>query len=202
MQSAPASNTSYALKVKAPPKMCTIVIQTDLLPALSTSTVSPSTSASSPAKSTSTSTKTSTAITSSAPYLSAISRVPSKSEKTDKADTLNLTKLERTRPSHIVAARGLSRRSSHARSLSTTSGELTVDNPMDFTTSKGRERPPSSSSERKRTKKHGCHLHSYAIMFKVLQWNCRSIRNSYLSLLANIHRPSVICLRDETAGSA
>ena len=35
-------------------------------------------------------------------------------------------------------------------------------------------------------------------MFKVLQWNCRSIRNKdpYLSLLVNIHRPSVICLQE------
>ena len=35
-------------------------------------------------------------------------------------------------------------------------------------------------------------------MFKVLQWNCRSLRNKdpYLSLLVNIHRPSVICLQE------
>ena len=158
-QSAPASNASYASAVRAPPKMCTIGIQTDLLPASSTSTVSPSTSASSPAKTTSTSTKTSTAITSSAPYLSAISRVPSNGEKTDKVDKLNLTKLERSRPSHVVSAPAPSR-SSHARSLSTSSGELTIDNPMDVTTSKGRERYPGSSSERKSIKKHGRHLHS------------------------------------------
>ncbi len=35
-------------------------------------------------------------------------------------------------------------------------------------------------------------------MFKLLQWNCRSSRNKdpYLSLLVNIHRPSVICLQE------
>ena len=35
-------------------------------------------------------------------------------------------------------------------------------------------------------------------MFKVLQWNCRSLRNKdpHLSLLVNIHRPSVICLQE------
>ena len=62
-QSAPASNASYPSAVRAPPKMCTIGIQTDPLPASSTYTVSPSTSASSPDKITPTSTKTSTAIT-------------------------------------------------------------------------------------------------------------------------------------------
>ena len=67
MQFAPASNASYASAVRAPPKMCTIGIQTDPFPALSTSTVYTLTSASSPAKTISTSTKTSTAITSSAP---------------------------------------------------------------------------------------------------------------------------------------
>ena len=147
-QSASASNYSYASAVWAPPKMYTIGIQTDSLPASSTSTVSPSTSASSPAKATSTSTKTSTAITSSAPYLSTISRVPSKGEKTDKADKLYLTKLERTRPSHVVAAPAPLRRSSHSRSSRRA---------PDVTTSKGRERSPGSSSERKRTKKHGRH---------------------------------------------
>ena len=157
-QSAPASNASYASAVRAPPKMCTIGIQTHPLPA---SFTSPSTSASSPAKTTSTSTKISTAINSSAPYLSGISRAPSKSEKlTDKIDQLNLAKLESTRPSHVVAVPVPSRRSSHARSLSTSSGELTIDDPMDATTSKDREKAPASSSERKRTKKHGRHLHS------------------------------------------
>ena len=35
-------------------------------------------------------------------------------------------------------------------------------------------------------------------MFKVLQWNCRNLRNKdpYLSLIVNIHRPSVICLQE------
>ncbi|MPC77567.1 hypothetical protein E2C01_072024 [Portunus trituberculatus] len=53
---------------------------TDPLPAPSATTASPSSSNSSSAKSTSTSTKTFTAITSSAPYLSVISRTPSKDE--------------------------------------------------------------------------------------------------------------------------
>ena len=63
------------------------------------------------------------------------------------------------------------------------------------TTSKGRERSPGSSSERKRTKKHGRHLYCRTV---TVTWNCRSIRNkdSYLSLLVNIHRPSVICLQE------
>lgn len=162
-QAAPASNVSYASTVRAPPKMCTVAIQTDLsdlLPAPSTTTDSPSTSASSSAKSTTTTTKTSTPITSSAPYLSAISRTPSKGEKTDKSNKLNLTKLERQRPSHVVAAPAPSRRSSHARSLSTSSGELTIDESMDVTISKGRERSPGSASERKRTKKNGRHHNS------------------------------------------
>ncbi|MPC84794.1 hypothetical protein E2C01_079544 [Portunus trituberculatus] len=103
--------------------MCTVAIQTDPLPAPSTTTASPSTSASSSAKTTSTSTKTSTAITSSPPYLSAISRTPSKDVKTDKTNKLNLTKLECHRPSHVVAAPAPSRRGSHTRSLSTSSGE-------------------------------------------------------------------------------
>ncbi|MPD05413.1 hypothetical protein E2C01_101153 [Portunus trituberculatus] len=70
--------------------MCTVAIQTDLsdlLPDLSTTTASPSTSASSSVKTTTAAaTKTSTPITSSAPYLSAISRTPRKSEKTDKSN--------------------------------------------------------------------------------------------------------------------
>ncbi|MPC47856.1 hypothetical protein E2C01_041615 [Portunus trituberculatus] len=107
---------------------------------INTTTASPSTSTSSSAKSASTSTKTSTPITSSAPYLSAISRTP----------------IERHRPSHAVAAPAWSRRESHARSLSTSSGELTVES-MDVTTSKVRERFSGSASERKRTKKNGRH---------------------------------------------
>ncbi|MPC99369.1 hypothetical protein E2C01_094779 [Portunus trituberculatus] len=173
-QAAPASNVSYASTVRAPPKMCTVAIQTDLLLDPSTTTDSLSTSASSSAETTSTSTKTSTPITYSAPYLSAISRTPSKGEKTDKSNKSNLTKLERQRPSHVVAAPAPSRKGSHARSLSTSSGELTNDELMDVTTCKGRERSPGSTSERKRTKKNRRHHNSYAIMFKVLQWNCRS----------------------------
>ncbi|MPC59394.1 hypothetical protein E2C01_053413 [Portunus trituberculatus] len=136
------------------------VIETDPLPAPSTTTASTSTTASSSAKTTSTSTKTSTPITSSAPYLSAISRTPSKDEKTDKSNKLNLTKLERHRPSHVVATPAPSRRGSHTRSLSTSSGELTIDESMDVTTSKSRERSPNSASECKRTKKNGHHHNS------------------------------------------
>ncbi|MPC79167.1 hypothetical protein E2C01_073680 [Portunus trituberculatus] len=133
-QAAPASNVSYASTVRAPPKMCTVAIQTDLLPDPSTTTDSPYTSASSSAETTST--KSSTPITSSAPYLSAISRTPSKGEKTDKFNKLNLTKLERQCPSHVVAAPAPSRRGSHARSLSTRSRELTIDESIDVTTNK------------------------------------------------------------------
>ncbi|MPC97839.1 hypothetical protein E2C01_093175 [Portunus trituberculatus] len=87
-QAAPASNVSYASTTDL----------SNLLQDPSTTTASPSTSASSSAKTTTTTTKTSTPITSSAPYLSAISRTPSKGEKTDKSNKLNLTKLERQRP--------------------------------------------------------------------------------------------------------
>ncbi|MPC98195.1 hypothetical protein E2C01_093551 [Portunus trituberculatus] len=58
-QAAPVSNVSYASTVRAPPKMCTVAIQTDLsdlLPTPSTTTASPSTSASSSAKTTTTTT--------------------------------------------------------------------------------------------------------------------------------------------------
>ncbi|MPD05412.1 hypothetical protein E2C01_101152 [Portunus trituberculatus] len=53
-----------------------------------------------------------------------------------------------------------SRRGFHVRSLSTSWGELTIDESMDVTTSKHRERSPSSTSERKRTKKNGHHHNS------------------------------------------
>ncbi|MPC19283.1 hypothetical protein E2C01_012195 [Portunus trituberculatus] len=102
MQVAPASNVSYASTVRAPPKICTVAIQNDPLPAPSATTVSPSTTASSSAKTISTSTKTSTPISPSAPYLSAISRTPSKDEKADKSNKLNLTKFERHRRSNPV----------------------------------------------------------------------------------------------------
>ncbi|MPC42711.1 hypothetical protein E2C01_036339 [Portunus trituberculatus] len=86
-QAALSSNISYASTVRAPPNICTVAIQTDPLPAPSTTTASLSTSnLSSPKTTTTTSTKTSTAITSSAPYLSAISRTLSKDEKIDKTN--------------------------------------------------------------------------------------------------------------------
>ena len=159
-QAAPASNVSYASTVRVQPKMCTVAIQTDPPPAASPTKASPSTSTSTTAKSASTTTKASSPITSSAPYLSAISNTPSKNEKSDKTNKLNFTKLERQRPSHVVAAPAPSRRSSHARSLSTSSGELTIDESMEVTTNKSRERSPGSASERKRTKKHGHHRNS------------------------------------------
>ena len=55
------------------------------------------------AKTTSSSAKTSTSITSSAPYLSAISQSPSKGEKIDKSAKLDLPKLKRNRPSYVNA---------------------------------------------------------------------------------------------------
>ncbi|MPC31970.1 hypothetical protein E2C01_025271 [Portunus trituberculatus] len=158
-QAMPASNVSYASSVRAPPKMCTVTIQSDSLPAPSATTASPSTTASSSAKTISTSIKTSTPISSSAPYLSAISRTPSKDENTNKSNILNLTKLERHRP-YVVTAPAPSRRGSHARSLSTSSGELTIDELMDVTNCKDRERSPGNASERKRTKRNGCHNNS------------------------------------------
>ncbi|MPC35439.1 hypothetical protein E2C01_028861 [Portunus trituberculatus] len=136
--------------------MCTVAIQADPLPALSATKASPSTSASSFAKTTFTSPKSSTALTSSVPYLSAISRIPSKDEKIDKANKLNLTKLECQRPSYVVAAPAPSRRrGSRVRSLSTSPGELTVDGSMDVTTCKGREGSPGRTSKHTRTKKNG-----------------------------------------------
>ncbi|MPC46245.1 hypothetical protein E2C01_039959 [Portunus trituberculatus] len=72
--------------------------------------------------------------------------------RTDKSNKLNLTKLERHRPSHVVAALALSRRGSHVRSLSTSSEESTIDESMDITISKGQERSPCSATERKRIK--------------------------------------------------
>ncbi|MPC76781.1 hypothetical protein E2C01_071213 [Portunus trituberculatus] len=90
MQAAPPSNVSY-------------ISTTDPLPAPSTTTASLSTCTSSSAKTTSTSTKTSP-ITSTAPYLSAISHIPSKDEKTDQSNKLTLTKLKRQHPSHVIAA--------------------------------------------------------------------------------------------------
>lgn len=161
-QAAPASNVSYASAVRVPPKMCTVAIQTDPSPATPTTTASPSTSASSSTKPASTTTKASSPITSSSPYLAAISKTPSKNEKDNKKDKLNLTKLDRQshRPSHVVATPAPSRRDSHARSLSSSSGELTIDETMDFITGKGRERSPGSDQGRKKTKKHGHHHHS------------------------------------------
>ncbi|MPC48783.1 hypothetical protein E2C01_042566 [Portunus trituberculatus] len=84
--------------------MCTVSIQIKLLPAPLITTASPSTSASSSAKTKATSIKNSAPITSSAPYMSAISHTPSKDEKTDKSNQLDLMKLERQRPSHVVTA--------------------------------------------------------------------------------------------------
>ncbi|MPC93354.1 hypothetical protein E2C01_088479 [Portunus trituberculatus] len=160
-QAAPASNVSYASTVRVPPRMCTVAIQTDLLPEdPCATTASTSTTSSSSAKTTTTTIKTFTPITSSAPYLSAIFRTPSKGEKTDKSSKLNSTKLERQRPSHVVAAPAPSRRGSHVRSLSTSSGELTIDELMDVTTSKGRETSSGSASERKRIKKNCLHHNS------------------------------------------
>ena len=159
-QAAPASNVSYASAVRVQPKMCTVAIQTDPSPATPTTTASPSTSASESTTSASTTKKASSPITSSASYLAAISKTPAKNEKDNKKDKVNLTKLERQRPSHVVATPAPSRRGSHARSLSTSSGELTIDETMEFITGKGRERSPGSDEGRKKTKKHGHHHRS------------------------------------------
>lgn len=160
-QAAPASNVSYASAVRVPPKICTVAIQTDPSPATHATTASPSTSASSTTKTASTTSKASS-ITSSSPYLAAISKTPGKNEKDNKKDKLNLTTLERKsqRTSHVVATPAPSRRDSHARVLSTSSGELTIDDAMDFITGKGRERSPGSDQGHKKTKKHGHHHHS------------------------------------------
>ena len=147
-QSAPSPNASYATSVQKRPVMCTIAVQTDPLPAASATATSTSTTAATPT--------TQTPSTSNTNYSTAVSTTPeSKKEKPDKRDKLNYTKLERQRPSHVSATPAPSRKGSHARSLSSSSGELVIDEAMEASGRKDRERSPGSDTARKRTKKSG-----------------------------------------------
>lgn len=132
--------------------MCTIAVQTDPLPAATATTASLSTTAATTTTATTTTT-TNAPSTSKSNYSAAVSTTQSKKEKNDKSNKLNLTKLERNRPSHVAATPAPSRRSSHARSLSTSSGELFIDDDMEVSSRKDRERSPGSDGARKKTKK-------------------------------------------------
>lgn len=154
----PSTSVSYSSSVQNRPKMCTIAVQTDPLPA--TSATTPSTSTAATTTTTAATTTTTTNTSSSKPnYSGAVSKTQNKREKSDKSNELNLTKLERHRPSHVAATPAPSRQSSHARSLSSSSGELIIDDQMEVSSRKDRERSPGSDSSRKKTKK-GRHTHN------------------------------------------
>ena len=152
-QTAPSTNVSYSSSVQSRPRMCTISVQTDPLPAASATPASLSTTATTTTTAATTST-TSQASTSKSQYSAAVSNTQNKREKTDKSNNnLNFTKLERHRPSHVAATPAPSRKSTHARSLSSSSGELRIDEDMEVSSRKDRERSPGSDNARKKTRK-------------------------------------------------
>ena len=151
-QAAPASNVSYASSVKSRPVMCSVAIQTE-----STSTTPASTPSTSNASSATSNiiTQSSTTTTSKPNYANATSSTKTRNEKTDKTNQSNFTVLNRKNTSDAVTAPVQLRSDSHYRSLSTSSGELNINDDMDVSSSKSRERSPGSASVRKKTKKNG-----------------------------------------------
>lgn len=165
-QASPSPSVTYANAVQTRPVMCTIATQTEPQhdtpaspdPSSTKTTTTNTSSSSSTHTSTSTSTSTpstsevSTPSTSSNPsttnYSSVVSTENRRNEKPNKRDQLKFTTL---RPSNAATPPALSRRGSHARSLSSSSGGATHDD-MEVSSGKGRERSPGSAGKPKHKK--------------------------------------------------